>query len=126
MWSVLLFLFNSLVFILIGLELAATTTLLSGRSTAGVLGWCAAIAGATIGIRLAWVPIVMYLPYRIRRMIRGEPPAPVWKGTVVIAWTAMRGIVSLALALALPRTLPDGAPFPLATCWSCSCSPSSS
>jgi CPA1 family monovalent cation:H+ antiporter len=111
-WSVLLFLFNSLVFILIGLELAAMTTLLAGGSTASVLGWCAAIAGATIGIRLAWVPIVMYLPHRIRRMIRGEPPAPVWKGTVVVAWTAMRGIVSLALALALPRTLPDGSPFP--------------
>jgi Na+/H+ antiporter len=111
-WSVLLFLFNSLVFILIGLELAATPTLASGGSSAGVLGWGAAIAGATIGIRLAWVPIVMFLPYRIRCAIRGEAPAPVWKGTVVVAWTAMRGIVSLALALALPRTLPGGAPFP--------------
>ena len=112
-WSVLLFLFNSLAFILIGLELAAITTLPTGASTAGVFGWCAAIAGATIGIRLVWVPIVMYLPYRIRCMLRGEPPAPVWKGTVVVAWTAMRGIVSLALALALPRILPDGSPFPL-------------
>lgn len=111
-WSVLLFLFNSLVFILIGLELAAITTLPAGGSTATVLGWCAAIAGATIGIRLAWVPIVMYLPYGIRCMIRGEPAEPVWKGTLVVAWTAMRGIVSLALALALPRTLPDGSPLP--------------
>ncbi len=111
-WSVLLFLFNSLVFILIGLDLAATTTLRAEGSTASLLGWCAAIAGATIGIRLAWVPIVMYLPYRIRCMICGERPAPVWKGTLVIAWTAMRGIVSLALALALPRTLPGGSPLP--------------
>jgi Na+/H+ antiporter len=111
-WSVLLFLFNSLVFILIGLDLASTTTLIAGASPGSVLGWCVAIAGATIGIRLVWVPIVMYLPYRIRRLVRGEPPAPVGKGTVVVAWTAMRGIVSLALALALPRTLPGGVPFP--------------
>ena len=111
-WSVLLFLFNSLVFILIGLELAASRDLLGSVSTAGLLGWCAAIAGATIGIRLVWVPIVMYLPYRIRRALRGDPGSPVWKETAVVAWTAMRGIVSLALALALPRTLPDGSPFP--------------
>ena len=112
-WSVLLFLFNSLVFILIGLELAATSDLVTGDATGQLLGWCAAIAGATIGIRLLWVPIVMYLPYRIRRAIRREPGSPaVGKGTVVVAWTAMRGIVSLALALALPRTLADGSPFP--------------
>jgi CPA1 family monovalent cation:H+ antiporter len=42
----------------------------------------------------------------------GVRPQPVWKGTFVVAWTAMRGIVSLALALALPLTLPDGSPFP--------------
>jgi CPA1 family monovalent cation:H+ antiporter len=111
-WSVLLFLFNSLVFILIGLDLAATSDLLTGGATVQLLGWCAAIAGATIAIRLVWVPIVMYLPYRIRRALRGEPGSPVWKETAVVAWTAMRGIVSLALALALPRTLPDGSPFP--------------
>jgi CPA1 family monovalent cation:H+ antiporter len=54
----------------------------------------------------------MYLPHRIRRAIRGDGGPAVWKETSVIAWTAMRGIVSLALALALPRTLPDGSPFP--------------
>ena len=111
-WSVLLFLFNSLVFILIGLELAASHELLAGVSLAELVIWCAAIAGATIAIRLAWVPIVMYLPYRLRRVLRGEAGPSAWKETTVIAWTAMRGIVSLALALALPRTLPDGAPFP--------------
>jgi len=101
------------VFILIGLELAATSDLVTGDATWQLLGWCAAIAGATIAIRLLWVPIVMYLPYRIRRAIRREPGSPVvWKGTVVVAWTAMRGIVSLALALSLPRTLADGSPFP--------------
>ena len=111
-WSVLLFLFNSLVFILIGLELAATSDLLVGGNTARLLGWCAAIAGATIVIRLLWVPIVMYLPHRIRRAIRGDGGAMVWKETAVVAWTAMRGIVSLALALALPLQLADGSPFP--------------
>lgn len=111
-WSVILFLFNSLVFILIGLELAGSRALLATVSTAELIGWCAAIAGATIGIRLIWVPVVMYLPYRIRRRLQGETPARAWKETAVVAWTAMRGIVSLALVLALPTALPDGSPFP--------------
>jgi len=111
-WSVILFLFNSLVFILIGLELAGSRSLLGMVSMAELLCWCAAIAGATIAIRLIWVPVVMYLPYRIRRRLQGETPARAWKETAVVAWTAMRGIVSLALVLALPTTLPDGSPFP--------------
>jgi CPA1 family monovalent cation:H+ antiporter len=112
-WAVILFLFNSLVFILIGLELAGSRFLLAAGSTAGLLGWCAAIAGTTIGIRLLWVPIVMYLPYRIRIRLRSYPaPASAWKETAVVSWTAMRGIVSLALALALPQALSDGSPFP--------------
>jgi len=112
-WAVVLFLFNSLVFILIGLELAGSRDLLATTSTAGLLGWCAAIAGAAIGIRLLWVPVVMYLPHRIRRRLQGGPaPASAWKETAVVSWTAMRGIVSLALVLALPRALPDGSPFP--------------
>src|SRR4029079_4990384 len=109
-WAVVLFLFNSLVFILIGLELAGSRSLLTSASTAGLLGWCAAIAGTTIGIRLLWVPIVMYLPYRLRLRLRGRPvPALAWKETAVVSWTAMRGIVSLALALALPQNTFDRA-----------------
>jgi monovalent cation/hydrogen antiporter len=111
-WSVLLFLFNSLVFILIGLELEAARDLLADIPTGGLIGWCAAVAGATIGVRLVWVPIVMYLPNRIRHALRGGGTSAAWKETTVVAWTAMRGIVSLALALALPSTLPDGSPFP--------------
>lgn len=53
-WSVLLFLFNSLVFSLIGLELAASRELVPGVGTAGLLGWCAMIAGATIAIRTGY------------------------------------------------------------------------
>lgn len=111
-WSVLLFLFNSLVFILIGLQLAESGALLRTLSTVGVLTWCTAIAGATIAIRILWVPIAMYLPYRLRVRLMHRRPAAIEKSVVVIAWTAMRGIVSLALALALPRTLADGTPFP--------------
>jgi monovalent cation/hydrogen antiporter len=111
-WSVILFLFNSLVFILIGLELAGSRALLATASTPHLVGWCAAIAATTIAVRWLWVPVVMYLPHRIRLRLQGSAPVWAWKETVVVSWTAMRGIVSLALVLALPHTLADGSPFP--------------
>lgn len=113
-WTVLLFLFNSLVFVLIGLELAATSNLFAtlSHSLWGMVVICLAIAGTAIGIRIVWVPVATYVPYWLGRLIRHRAPTPRWKETAVIAWTSMRGIVSLALVLALPRTLPDGSPFP--------------
>jgi Na+/H+ antiporter len=113
-WIVVMFLFNSLVFILIGLDLSGARDLLATASMPQLLAWCAIIAGATIAIRLLWVPLVMYLPYWLRCRLRGTATdaLPVWKDTAVVSWTAMRGIVSLALVLALPASLADGSPFP--------------
>ena len=92
-WEAVLFVLNGLVFVLMGLELAGTHKLFAQLSTTGLAWWCAAIAGATIAIRLLWVPLAL------RRLVSRRE-------RVVIAWTAMRGIVSLALALALPEDLP--------------------
>ncbi|MDB6110300.1 MAG: Na+/H+ antiporter, partial [Pedosphaera sp.] len=39
-------------------------------------------------------------------------PAPHWRNVVIVAWTGMRGVVSLAAALGLPLTLANGKPFP--------------
>jgi Na+/H+ antiporter len=112
-WAAILFVFNSLVFILMGLELAGTHRLFASLPMAGLVGWCAAIAATTIIIRLLWVPVALHLPHWLSRRVRRREPAPAWRDTAVIGWTAMRGIVSLALALALPEALPDGTPFPL-------------
>jgi Na+/H+ antiporter len=111
-WAAVLFLFNSLVFILMGLELAGTHRLFASLSAAGLVGWCAAIAGTTLAIRLIWVPIALRLP-RLSKRVRQREPPPAFRDTAVIGWTAMRGIVSLALVLALPELLDDGSPFPM-------------
>lgn len=111
-WSAVLFLLNSLVFILIGLELTAAHRLSASISTARLIEGCTAVAGTVIVIRLLWVPVAMHLPYKISPRIRRRERPPAWKDTAVVAWTAMRGIVSLALVLAVPQVLPDGTPFP--------------
>jgi len=110
-WSVLLMLFNGLVFILIGLQLGSIRGLAVGESSGSLIGRAALIAAAAVVARLVYVPIGVYLP-RLSARLRARDPSPPWRAVALIGWTGMRGIVSLALALALPLTLPDGRPFP--------------
>jgi Na+/H+ antiporter len=109
-WAVLLLLFNGLVFILIGLQLGAIRHLSMGIRWQSLLAYAGLVSAAAIVVRLAYVPLGTYLPRLIPRLRAADPP-PRWQGVVLIGWTGMRGIVSLALALALPLTLPDGTPF---------------
>ena len=53
------------------------------------------------------MPIGTYLPRLLSRKLRARDPNPPWQAVALIGWTGMRGIVSLALALALPLTLPE-------------------
>lgn len=111
-WTVLLMLFNGLVFILIGLQLSAIREMPIGFSWGRLVGYAAVVSAVTIGVRLVYVPIATYLPRLLSRRLRERDPYPPWRSVAVIAWTGVRGIVSLALALALPLTLPNGEPFP--------------
>jgi CPA1 family monovalent cation:H+ antiporter len=111
-WSVLLLLFNGLVFILIGLQLASIRALTTGLSWGALIAYSAAISGVTIVARLIYVPIGTYVPRLVSRRLRARDPSPPWRPVAFLGWTGMRGIVSLALALALPLALPNGQPFP--------------
>ncbi len=108
-WQMLIFLFNALVFLLIGLELRP---IVASPSFAMHYIWTGvAISIIAIVVRVAWVFPATYLPRMLSRRIRGEDPAPPWQWVGVIAWSGMRGIVSLAAALALPLDA-AGHPFP--------------
>jgi len=111
-WQVILLLFNGLVFILIGLQLAAIRELAVELSWRAVLLHAAVISVVVIVVRMIYVPIGTYLPRLLSKRLRARDPNPPWKAIALIGWTGMRGIVSLALALALPVALPDGRPFP--------------
>lgn len=111
-WNVLLLLFQGLVFILIGLELETIRDIALNRAWLPLAGHAAIVSVVAIVARLAYVPVGMYLPRLLSPQLRREP-RPLWTSTFLVGWTGMRGIVSLALALALPLTLPSGAPFPL-------------
>jgi CPA1 family monovalent cation:H+ antiporter len=110
-WQVLLFLINGAVFILIGLQLPRVLDALSGRSAGELLGLAAAVCLIVIVVRILWVFLSIYVPYWLGALRAGETP-PSARGVFLVSWAGMRGVVSLAAALALPRTLTDGSPFP--------------
>ena len=53
-----------------------------------------------------------YLPRWLVPAIRRNDPSPPWQHPFLLAFTGIRGIVSLAAALAIPFTVADGSPFP--------------
>jgi CPA1 family monovalent cation:H+ antiporter len=65
-----------------------------------------------IVVRFAWVYPAIYLPLVLRTMLGQQVPAPPEGEVFIMSWCGMRGIVSLAAALALPQVLVDGSPFP--------------
>jgi monovalent cation/hydrogen antiporter len=113
-WEWIEFLLNSLVFILIGLQLTVVIDTLDDTYTLPELAIMAAIiAGVTIATRVLWMYPGAYLPRWFDQYVLGKPVRyPPLSYVTVTAWTGMRGVVSLAAALALPMTLPDGKPFP--------------
>jgi CPA1 family monovalent cation:H+ antiporter len=109
------FLLNGFVFILIGLQLPDILHGLSGRAeySSGRLLWYALVISlAVILIRILWVFPASYLPRLLFKRIRDKDPYPSWRHVTMVAWTGIRGVVSLAAALALPLTIGNGAPFP--------------
>src|SRR5438067_8416680 len=71
----------------------------------------ALVAVMIIIARFAWVFPATYLPRLIKR-VRTHDPSPPWQTVFVVAFTGVRGAVSLAAALALPFALPSGEAFP--------------
>jgi CPA1 family monovalent cation:H+ antiporter len=109
-WDLLIFLLNGLVFLLIGLQLR---TIVASPSFALRELWVAlAVSGIVIVLRLVWVYPGTYLPRFLSARIRGREPVPRWNSVFVVGWSGMRGIVSLAGALAIPTLTAAGTPFP--------------
>ncbi|MBO0359478.1 Na+/H+ antiporter [Hymenobacter sp. BT186] len=111
-WNTIVLLLNGLVFILIGLELPVILADTDRQSLWMALGYSLVISLTVIIGRLLWVYPGTYLPRWLSGSIREREPAPALPLVTVIAWTGMRGVVSLAAALALPLTLSPGVPFP--------------
>jgi len=111
-WEIVVFLLNGLVFVMIGLELRELLQRLTGPSFATLLTQGILLSATAIVVRMLWVFSAAHLPQQLSRRVRRREPSPPWQHAVIVGWTGMRGVVSLAAALAIPLTLRNGSPFP--------------
>lgn len=111
-WEILIFLLNATLFILIGLQLPVAVEGIEGLSTTEVVGYACLVCAAVIAVRFAWV---FSVPYVIRLLDRRPQQFERRVGAperVVVAWSGMRGAVTLAAALALPLQTDAGSALP--------------
>jgi monovalent cation/hydrogen antiporter len=111
-WGIVVFLLNGVIFILIGLQLPDVVGGLYTESWFSLLLYAAAVSATVVLTRILWVFPAAYLPRLLSKELRARDPYPAWQHIAIIAWSGMRGVVSLAAALALPLSTAAGAPFP--------------
>jgi CPA1 family monovalent cation:H+ antiporter len=112
MWNVIVFLFNSLIFMMIGLALPRIIEELLRVHDNALYGYAIAIVGTAVVVRLLWVFPGAALMRAIMRRKRRKEQQGSWRQTLIIGWAGMRGIVTIAAALALPHATASGDPFP--------------
>ncbi len=111
-WDLIVFVINALIFLILGLQFGPLMKEVPPGTLGAVLMAGVAISIVAIVLRMVWVPVATWLPRWLSADIRRREPEPNPKAVALVAWTGMRGIVSLASALALPLVLSNGAPFP--------------
>ncbi len=110
-WNVVEMLVTGVAFALIGLELRVVIEQ-ADQPIGTILAHAGIVCAVVIAVRLAWMMVALV-------GIRSGRPTPTGRAVpstvgeaLVLAWSGMRGLATLALALALPTTLDSGAPFP--------------
>lgn len=112
-WETAVFVLNVLAFVLIGLQVRPILESLQPAQRTTYLELAVAVLATVILVRFAWVMAWGAVArWRARRSgTPGGPGSPSFWAGVVVSWCGMRGIVTLAAALALPGEA-DGAAFP--------------
>jgi monovalent cation/hydrogen antiporter len=112
-WEALTFVLNGLVFVLIGLQLPSIRASIREFSVPTLLMDGLLFSLLLIALRMIWVFPGAKISYFVRKRLLHQKEGPATPRQVfIIGWTGMRGVVSLAAALALPNTLANGEPFP--------------
>ena len=111
-WDLVIYLVEGFVFLLTGLQARILLDRAQTFSLRDLLVATAVTTAIVVVARFLWVYPAVYLPRWLSPSLTRRDPLPPWQQTFVLAFTGVRGVVSLAAAMAIPLTLMDGQPFP--------------
>ena len=114
-WKMVGFVLNGLIFVLIGLALPDILEGLGDMSPGRVLTLALLVSAAVIVTRFVYVFLASLLPNSPRRIVARDDPRLATRLTFLVAWSGLRGAVSLAAALALPLDFPERSLIQLVT-----------
>jgi monovalent cation/hydrogen antiporter len=111
-WDLVIYLIEGFVFLITGLQARALIEKSQSFPVAEILAATAVAAAIVIVARIVWVFPAVYLPRWLIPSLARRDPAPPWQWAAVLSFVGVRGVVSLAAALAIPLTIEGGAAFP--------------
>ena len=114
-WDIIIFLLNGFIFILIGLQYPYVVKSISKDQILPYIFYAFIITVVALLIRIGRVFLQrrnLSLAFKSQKRKITEGALLDFKSSLIISWSGMRGIVSLAIAIGLPKTLVDGSPFP--------------
>jgi CPA1 family monovalent cation:H+ antiporter len=110
-WDLVVYLVEGVIFLLTGLQARMIVERLHDGDWNRVLIAAVAVCLVIVAVRFIWVFAVTYLSRLLPGRLRNTEPMPPWRNVFVVAFTGIRGVVSLAAALSIPFMAND-APFP--------------
>jgi CPA1 family monovalent cation:H+ antiporter len=111
-WDLLVYLIEGFVFLLTGLQVRALLDQAQFLPIRELVMATVLTTLIAIVARFIWVFPATYVPRWVSASLAKRDPSPPWQGPFIIAFTGVRGVVSLAAALAIPYALNNGQPFP--------------
>jgi len=111
-WDLIVYLIEGLIFLVTGLQ--ARTLMDNGHafSFSELAATTAVVTAIAMVARFVWVFPATYIPRWVSAALSKRDPPPPWQTVFFLAFTGVRGVDSLAVALAIPYTILSGAPFP--------------
>jgi CPA1 family monovalent cation:H+ antiporter len=111
-WDFFIYVIEGFVFLITGLQARPLLARIGHYPLQHLAISAAVVAAVVIAARFVWTYPAIYLPRWLVPSLRRRDPSPPWQWPFVLAFTGVRGIVSLAAALAIPLAMLDGRPFP--------------
>jgi CPA1 family monovalent cation:H+ antiporter len=110
-WDLTIYVIEGFVFLLTGLQARILMERTHGFALYDLLTATAIVTAIVVAARFIWMFPATYLPRWLIPSLARRDPAPPWQYPFILAFTGVRGVVSLAAALALPFATGDGTPF---------------